>query len=372
MRRFIFIFSCLIGLQLLSAAPLQAAQLYSGQNLDFSPSDQLNNAYIASNSVSVNTPVGNDLVVAGASVTISKDVEHNLLAAGGTVTVNGNVGQTARIAGGTVVINGTIAQDLIVAGGEVDISSTATIKGDLVAFGGTINIQGPVEGNVIVNGSDVLINSTIGNLKDSQMSQLTLGQKAVVNGSLNYKAPQEATKSHQAIIKGSVNYQPYNPNQNSRQLLTLGFFYNLIASAIFALVLLFVFRKISLQAAHDLIATPLPLLAWGFGGLILFPVLCFLIMFLSVWLGIAGLILYLLVMFTSYFLAQLLLGYWLLRWWFGRNKETYTLDWRAAIVGVILGTILSVVPVIGWLIMAVMVVFGTGTLARQLWSLHAT
>lgn len=369
----LFSVTTLVAIWALSqAAPIHAAQFYNGQTVNLSASDYPKDAYIAGNTVLINTSTTNDLVVAGNTINIHGNVENGLLAAGGNVTVDGNVGQSARIAGGTVIINGQVNRDLIIFGGDVTVSNTASVHGDLVVLGGTVTVDGPVSGKITVNGGQVKLNSTAGSV-DAHVQQLQLTGKAVINGDLTYQAPQEATIDSSAIIKGQTNFQHANSNQNltnAAAFSTFGFFYNLLASLIFAFVLLYLFHKLTARAVLNLKQWPWLALAWGLGVMFLFPILAIFLSILSIYLGIASFVLYALVMISAFFLAQILLGWWLLTWWFGRTKETYQLDWRAVVVGVLATAALFLVPVLGWAILFLMLVFAVGTIGMQVWSLR--
>jgi cytoskeletal protein CcmA (bactofilin family) len=357
---------------LIAPASINAAQFYGGSTLNFSSSDQLKDAYIAGRTISINTPIANDLVVAGGTITIQQNIENGLLAAGGTVTVDGIVGQSARIAGGTIVINGHISRDAIIAGGEVTISKTASIQGDLVIYGGTVIIDGPVTGQVIIKGGTATINATIGSLKDSRIDNLVLGSKAIINGDLNYQSLQEAQIDQGAMIKGQTNYQ-HSTQHNSQAIQgfsAFSFFYNILAGLIFGLALLFLAHKMTNQSIILFKQSPGITFAWGLSTIFLFPILAILISLLSIYLGIASFIFYILCSIVAVYLAQILLGWWLLNWWFSRTKETYHLDWRSVLVGILVSTVLLLVPVLGWIILAILFVISMGTLAQQVWALR--
>jgi hypothetical protein len=175
-----------------------------------------------------------------------------------------------------------------------------------------------------------------------------------------------------AQIKGRIDYQP----QTDRGYFAAGrisaasFFYGLLSSLIFGFVLLYLGYRLTNQSVNLLKQRPWQTLGWGLGAIFLFPIVAVILMIVSVWLGIVSLILYVLALMVAAYLAQILLGWWLLQWWLGRTKENYLLDWRAVIVGVGVSTILLLVPVIGWVILAIMMILAMGTLAQAIWNLR--
>lgn len=371
----LFTILAVIGLLALSLPlPSQAAQFHSGQVISFDQTDSLKDAYIAGSQVTINTPVTNDLVVAGNQVDIKNSVEKNLTAAAGTLNIDGQVGQTARVAGGTITITSNIGNDLIVLGGTVILSDKSKVTGDLVVAAGTITINGTVDGKVILKGGTATINGTIGSLANSRVDRLTVGPKAIINGNLSYQSANEASINSSAVIKGQVDFRKIADTQSEvfggRNLSTINFFYNIAASLIFGFFLLFVLHKLSAQSIKLVKAKPWVTAAWGLGGIFLFPILAALMTVLSVWLGVAGFTLYFLCLVVGYFLGQLIIGWWFMQWWLGRTQESYSLDWRAVVVGVFASTILLLVPFIGWIIGGIAFILAIGTLGLQIWNLR--
>jgi len=66
------------------------------------------------------------------------------------------------------------------------------------------------------------------------------------------------------------------------------------------------------------------------------------------------------------FLADVYIGWFILRWWERRNKKIYLLDWKAAIVGPIALFILLLIPVLGWLVSTVIFLIALGALIKEI------
>jgi cytoskeletal protein CcmA (bactofilin family) len=347
-------------------APItQAAQFESGNNLNFSQTDKLEDAYVAGGNINISTASLGDLVVAGGTVILNNSVENDLLATGGNVTVNGDIGTTARIAGGTVIINGKVGRDLVIVGGNVIVGSQATINGDLAISGGTAIINGTVNGHITASGGTINLNGTTKGNVDLHAQSVHLQKDTHIGGDLNYTADQEAQVDNGAVVKGTRNYQPTPQPKANPGAVFGGLLYRVLTSLIFTLLLVH-FAKRPMQDIFERFQTNTWLVAVsGLGTLLIgIPVLA-IITLIALWLGIAGFMLYFLLLISSWFVAELALGWWILRWWYGRNHTPYYLDWRSAIVGVVAFNVLLLVPVLGWLIIFVLWVTIIGALIWQ-------
>jgi hypothetical protein len=354
---------------LIMPSAAMAAQFHSGSTVNISSSEQPRDAYIAGSTVNIDAPVQGDLVVAGGNVTIANDVETNVIAAGGTLSLKGKVGSTVRVAGGTVLLTGAIGRDAIIFGGEVTVAETATIAGDLVVNGGTVEILAPVSGKVVVNGGTVKLNSRVAGNVDGEVGTLELGPKTDIGGNLTYRSSQEASKDQDALIRGTTNYQfiDRTRDQNrSAELASTGFFYSLFASLLTTLALVYLLRRTinhTVIRAHDSLLKSLLI---GFVSLFVVPPILLALLIFAFWLGLIASLAFILLLNVSYFVAEIFLGWWFLRWWFGRNQQSYDLDWRAAVVGVLAMTILWLVPVLGWIIALGLWMVALGGLIQQL------
>lgn len=353
-------------------APVAAAEFFADTNLRFSQSDSLENAYLAGESVQVDAPVAEDLVVAGSRVEVNGDVEGGVIAAGSELKLSGDIGRSARIAGGDIAINGQVGHDVVVVGSKVVLGSGANVEGDVVFFGGQLEVNGPIAGELFLNcACEVTINSEVGGVQAERVGQLRLGPNARIEGPLNYSSYQQAIVDRQAVINGVTNYTPVESNSFAQQVNNFFFFYGLIASLIFTLGLLILLRRV-IDVNVSLLRQNL-VMAFGIGLaiLLLLPIISGLLLIVSFWAGLAGFLLYGLLLVIGFGLSQLLLGWWLLYWWMGRSGQVYMVDWRAALIGVLAATVLMYVPVLGWFIMFLLLLLALGGMGYGLWQLRA-
>src|SRR5690606_2881399 len=163
----------------------------------------------------------------------------------------------------------------------------------------------------------------------------------------NYTSPRQAEFAKGAVVHGAIDYEESDGQQITSGINNTLFYYGLLASAIFCLTILLLIRKVIDITVGNVQQNVLLSLGIGIASFIFLPVLGGLFTFLSVWLGVSLLLFFALLMVLCFGFAQILIGWAALTWWFGRSKQPYTLDWRAAIFGVLLSTLLVYVPVLG-------------------------
>lgn len=329
--------------------------------------EQHRNLYLAGGSVTVNSNTLGDLSAAGGSVTISGAVEQDLNVAGGNINLNGAVGGDLRAGGGNLSINSPIAGDALIAGGSVTISEKAAIGADLVAAGGTVTVDSAVTGNAKIAGGTVTINGTIkGNVEVRAEQKLVFGPNSKVTGTIVYKGPIEAEVRPGAQV-GTIQFTKVEKNsgQNDlRVLFTIATLIKLLGLFIASLLLAH-FYPIKTQAALTRMHTEFwP--SFGIGLLVLFltPVagILLLITGIGIYLAIALFSVYLLLLVSSAIMAPFYIGA-LIRQWI--NKAELKATWQNMIIGLIFGTIIAWIPILGWLIVGIVFILAAGALVRD-------
>ncbi len=354
--------------------PLFAATMRANDSVYLPESEKgLTDMYLFGSTVTADAPVSNDLVAAGKSVTINGPVSGSLMAAAQDLVIRSDVDNTMRVAGSSIIVSGHVTRDLLAAGGTVRVSKEASVSGDLLIAGGDIRVEGPVKGNVRITGGTVFIDTTIGGNVDMAVSDVTLGPNAKIAGNLSYTADQKATIQSGATIVGQQKYTYTDQTKRDRPtgaaaIFSGGALYQLTISIIICvLTVTFIpmLVKLTLERAAN---SPASSAGAGFLTLVFLPLISLFLFFL-LWLGVASLLLYGLLLVLSMFFGDLLIGWYLIRWWQLRDKKDYILDWKAAVLGPVVVFVLSIIPVLGWLILAVVYLITLGALSRSILAL---
>jgi len=331
----------------------------------------MKNAYVFGGSVDINAPITNDLTTVGGDITINSPVTGDILAAGGNITVSEKVGDSIRIAGGDIMIDAPVENDVVIVGGSVKITQNASIKGDLIFIGGKLSLQGTVNGDAHINGGSVIINNRVGGNVSGTVGSLTLGPFASIGGDLIYSSSEKAKIDAQARIQGKTQFTELKEKSGIRALISTGVIYKLIADILFALLFILFLPLFTKNVLHRAGASALKNIVLGFVNLLLMPIASFILLIIF-WLGATSFVIYILLILLSLGLTKVYVGWKTLSWWYSRNKKDYILDWKAAIVGVIVLFIVGLIPVFGWLAGFLLFLLTLGSIAIQLTSYLST
>lgn len=388
----------LVTVALLASLSAIAATMQAGHTvLESLPVED--DVYLAGGKVVVEGEIGGDAVVAGGRLLLNAPVDKDVLMAGGSLLINGPVGGDIRAAGGDVTISQSVAEDLIVAGGNVTISRGATIGGDLLVAGGEVIIEGQVKGSADIAGGEIIFNGMIeGDARLRAVEKLSINGR--VAGHTVFAAPQ-VTLGPTARFGGGVDYwreegpidfsgvevigtATFNPElqlggkELARHLCGDGgiaFFgvwliFSILSGALVILVLVLLAPNFFSKATEPLQESFWKNVGIGFLYFASTPAVALLLM-----LSVIGLPLGLFVLFGYFFsiIFAVPLTAIVLTKWLERRKLA---EWgRAAFFFASLGLfvaleVLSVVPLLGWLIVAVLACAAFGALMVTEWQVY--
>ena len=285
----------------------------------------------------------------GGTVTVGPDetIEGDLEAFAGSVVVEGTVTGDLEAAAGNVEITGTVEGDVEAAGGSVTVGEGARIGGSLSAGAGTVLVDGRVDGNAEIGAEEI-----------------RLGPNADIRGDLTYDGQLERADS--ATVDGTVapsddvEVSPGGPTVSlpSGTFTAYGVLANLVAGA----VLLVAFPRFSTTVADGVDADPLRTGAFGLLALIAIPIVCTLLLLtvIGIPLSIAGFVAYAFLVWAGALYGRFAIGRWLL------EQADRDSRWLALLVGVLAVALLKLVPILGDLVEAAVVLVGLGALVLAL------
>lgn len=322
----------------------------SDQNISVPASAVKKNLYTSGASVTLNGDILGDVYVAGGTVSLVGNVEQDANIIGGSLSLVGNIGGDTRVAGGNIHITGTIGGDLLLAGGNVTISEKSSIGGDLVAGVGNLIIDAPVTGDLKIAGGNITINSKIsGNVLVANNQSLNFGPRAEVMGKITHKGQKEAVVKEGAKIS-AIDFEKVLSKEKGSKIFSFGGFLVQIVALFIASWLLLRFRKKSLMELADIVKmSPWGSLGIGLTCLILTPVVIALLLLSVVgyYLAILLFFTYVLVLLWACVIATVILGNYIMQKVF---KKADAEAWKISLLGVVCWKVLSIVPVLGWLL----------------------
>lgn len=290
---------------LLPAAAL-AAEFHSGDQYILERGKTVeDNLYVAGGNLNIEGDVNGDLTAMGGNINIAGNVSRGVTAGGGSINILGNVGQSVRVAGGETTISGTVGGDIIAAGGRIKILPGAIIEGDLVFAGGELENQGTVRGEV----------------------------------------------KHYARAK-------QDPN---RSAFSLGWFLQILMGLVLVFLISRFFRGWATEKIAEIESGFWRNALRGIIGIILIPILI-VVLFITI-LGIPIAAISLFAFIISLILASAIAAIWLGQFiWkkMGRGNDIFA--WQPLALGVIIYQLLKLIPVIGWIGVAIMFLAAFGSI----------
>ncbi|WP_146339737.1 polymer-forming cytoskeletal protein [Nesterenkonia sp. NBAIMH1] len=297
----------------------------------------------------VDGEIEGDVYASGQSITISGDVDGDVIAAGQTVSITGDIDGDVRIAAQNVSIIGAVSGSGTVLASTISIPQDGSFGTDLVGAATEIRISGDI-------GRDLLVG----------VSRLTL--VGPVGGDVTYYSDREATID--GAVAGSVERveaapaSEAGPDSPWESVLgwLLGLLYSLVAlSLITVLAAALMPRQLS-RVTDQLFRTPWKALIVGFAASLLVPLvlLFLLITIVGAPLGLAGILLWTVLVLATFVYGSHFVGRVVLR------KTSRPIP--QTLVGGLLLILALNIPWVGIAVWLAMLFFGVGA---QLLDFHS-
>ena len=329
------------------------------------------NAYAAGVSVVLTAPVAGDFSALGGSIITAAPVGGDDLLLAGSINSRATVKGDFRAVGGNIDIEEPMAGDLVVFG--YDVYDSGRPGGNVFIIAANTTLADGAAGPVTIFGNNIsLAGDFAGDVTVIASGRLTLAASTTIRGVLSYQAPTPAAIPESVTVTNGIAYTSasYLPDAGTSRILALvsmGFF--LFARILGALILsgllagLFprlaeaVVDRAGMKLRSILLTTLL-----GFAILVATPVLLILLSLTFVGLGLALLlgILYALLALLAVVYAGIFIGCVLVRRYLHRD----TVLWHDGVFGMLVLSLIALVPIVGFLIALLLTVFSAGALLQ--------
>ncbi len=364
---------CVMAFLVLPGLVQAETVLRTGSDITVSTDQIINDDYYVSvgfqGATDMSGQVAGDMLVLAGSAIVNGSIGEDLMALGGSLQMHGSTTDDLRVVAWDTVISESVGGDVIVLGSSLKILPTATIGGNVYFFGIDAKIDGAVAGSVYGTAERVQINGTVGKDIDLQAAAgLTLGDKAVVGGSVTYEGVVPLARSQGAVIEGEVTeYVDANevePREAARAILTPLFV------MLFAALSLFLLFKRGLQRLVEKIEESV-WVASGLGVAALFagPIAATLLLFtvLGFILGLALFGMFLTLYSLAIALSGVVVGAFVSKYLRGRLEVTLTTVVGGTVLVHLLLGILSIIPLLSVLTVAAIFLVTLGGLTRSVY-----
>lgn len=354
----------LLGVMIAPVAAHATTTVRSGAVVSVGKNETVDStAYLAGTTVTIAGNVAGDLYCAGQTIDITGTVQGDVICAGQTVNISGNVLGNVRVAGQTVTLSGPVARSVTAFGQTVTLTAGAVVNNDVTIYGSSLQLGGKVGRDAVFGGQNVTVEGTIGRDATVTDDQLTLGSAARVGGSLNYTSKNDVQVASGAVITGkALRHDP--PQREHRQENTFaqrvaGVSYWFGAFLVFGLILLALAPRAYKNASHLMVKQGGWAMLAGIVTLLVTPIAAVLLMatIIGVPAGVAVLLLWLVMMVTSFVYSSYAIGEWV------AAQASWKLKWPNAmglVIGLVILALLMLIPVVGGLFGFLALVWGLG------------
>ncbi len=346
----------------------EALETRSGRVVTVGAGETLGGTLVAAaETIRVEGTIDGDLIAAAARIDLRGTVRGDLVVAAGAVDVGGTVEGSAYVTAGAFTVRGQVARSVYVAGRDIAIEPGGRIGGDLTLAGRDVTLRGDVGRDVAALVHAAELRGAVGRDVRLRGARLLVRETARVAGALRTDVAQAADVRVErgAAVSGPVTTRIVSRAGAWRSEPRNWFW---AATSLFGAVLL---GWVGLAVAPSLVLDSAervrrwgPSLGWGALILAGTPVAVVLLALTLVGIPVAlvALGLYLLGVYAAKIVVAVALGRSLLRPRGDRRRDGL----RALVVGLVLLTLATALPVVGWPIWLVAACLGMGALAWRL------
>ncbi|CAE6761336.1 polymer-forming cytoskeletal protein [Nitrospira defluvii] len=335
-------------------AVLRAGQVVQGDYFAFGPHVQISGI------------VNGDLYAAGGDVMIDGVVNGDVIVAGAKVILSGTVAQDARVIGAQVTVSGTIGRNATLAGVDLHLTETAKVRENLIAGGGHVQLEGPIGRDARVGAWRATLSNEIERDLIVAAESVRLTSKASVGGRLRYWGDAAPSIDEEATVRGPITRRPLPEGwsvERARQGIigarVLAAVVGFLSTLILGLILLRVYPVFSHRVTTTIRDRPGASLGVGTAVLLVTPIAAasLVVTLLALPVGVVLLAMYGVTVYLARIYTMMYIGQRLLR----HRDESSSLA-KPFMVGLVVYSLLSLVPVVGGLVTLGAVLFGLGAL----------
>lgn len=317
-------------------------------------------------------PVQGDFSALGGSIIIAAPVRGDDFLLAGSINSRASVEGDVRALGGSITMNEPIAGDLIAFGYSVYDAGRAS--GSVFIIAANTTLTNGAAGPVTIYGNNIsLAGNFANNVKIFSSGHVSLAASTTIAGSLSYEAPEPANIPASATIVGGVQYTnaSYLPDVGTSRILALvsiGFFLfaRILGALLLAGLLAGLFPKFAEKVVEPAYTgnprSILLTMLLGFAIFVATPILFVILLLTFVGIGLALLlfIAYALLALLALLYAGILIGSALAR----RFMKRETILWHDGALGMLVFSVIALVPIIGFLGVFLLTIFTAGVLLQ--------
>jgi len=359
---------------ILLSFPAHAVLFRTGTNLSLPKDEPVNeSAFIAGESLVINSDINGDLYCAGRDITINSNISGDIICAGQNIQINGVVDGNIRVASQRTEINGMVNRNISALSQSIVLSDKSRVLGDVFFGVQQIDLNGGVDRDLAGAGQQVAISGSLFGDALISASQINLTNTAKIGGNLDYYMDETGsyTQSSPESVSGLVNR--HNITSSEKETIKtqtkdisvvgsiVGKLISIISYALLACMLIYFTPKRTAHVLSIIKSGGVKTLFLGLGVSIIAPFV-FILLFISVIGASSALVLiplYIISMIIGSLYHSILVGKYLSD---KLNFITTKSSYLEAFLGCFAVGIIMMIPVIGWFIGLCIYLSGLGAI----------
>lgn len=306
--------------------------------------------------------ISKDLLLFSRRYVLSGNVLGNINSFSQYATIRGTVDNSVRIGAQRAYLDGQINGNLLVFASEIELSRSSIINRDATIFGNDISVMGTINGKLFAAGQSLYLTGKVVGDVTLEGDKITIAAPAEIDGNLTYECPQEIKLDKEVVVKGKVDWKKVESAKKEKGEINWTLRFILFVCALTTgLILIAVFNRHSKIATEQMLQKPLISLGIGFIALCITPV-AILILILTL-AGIPASIVLLLTFAIAFYVAKIYTALAVGRAGLALvNKKKPPKQGWSLLLGLIILSLLFVIPVIGEIIYFLVVFLGLGAM----------
>lgn len=351
----------LFTLFVVPAAFVFAVTARQGDSVILAAGETINDSvFVTGKNVTLSSNVTGDVFVFGQNVNINGNVDGDIIGAAQFLTISGDVGGNIRAAAQMMEVKGKVERAVSLAGQNISFGVSSSVGRDALLAGETIDLNGVVGGSVNAASSVLNINGQVlkdvnfysdASAKDTKdKTGLFLASGAVVSGNVNYHSFGDVKGVTENNVLGKIFKNPPEerpkPAPQSGILASLGFLATLLLTGLF---IIWAGGKKTKDIEKIMSQKVWQSFGIGFAILICTPILGFILLItgFGAMIGFIIVIAWLLALLTGMTFSFIALGQYLGE----KLKKDFAKNFLVkSLLGIVVGYILLIIPVIGCLV----------------------
>lgn len=365
------------ALMILCTTSVYGLVVRSGDNIKIKVDEVIDDDLVAfGQNVSIKGKVNGDIYAFGQEVEVTGDVAGTIFCGASTVDIDAQIAGSVWAGAGKVSIAGNVYNNVLIFGGTLDVEEDATIGNDLIVYGGKAKVAGEVDG-MIKGGMGTFIMSGKSAKVNINADKIRIKSGALISGDLVIESGQEPVIEEGAEILGETKLKSIEEVDEEVAfaiapiiafLLIMFKIIVFVAKIIVGIVLIVLSKKYVRRIMDTVISKPWYCLGWGFVGLIVIPVAV--IILFSILIGypfaVFGAYVYTIIFYLASIFAGLVIGEKVIRLF---KKEGEISLYLSLIIGLIVLFVLGLIPILGFIVKIIVLLFGSGMVLYGSWNL---